>query len=276
MRNEAAADALRRQIEEPIFNRVLKKWVGSGALDYEVYLRTRELLALQTPAAQRVHGDELLFQVVHQAQELWLKLAAAELVELIAELDADRCWAASARAERVVRTLRCLAREIGVLETLTPDAYQVIRRSLGDGSGQESPGYNAVRCAGDALAAALARLLERRGVALIDVYRLDAETDELKRVCEQLIEIDAAFQGWLTAHYQLVRRVIGVDRSVKALDGFPTQMLAGRMLLPLVPELWNVRVAMTAGWTRAGGYAPGAPRDDAAHDAAHDAATPVA
>ncbi len=38
---------------------------GAGATDYERYLRTDELLALQKSPEQRSHPDELMFQVVH-------------------------------------------------------------------------------------------------------------------------------------------------------------------------------------------------------------------
>ncbi|HJW67625.1 MAG TPA: hypothetical protein VJ419_07535, partial [Gaiellaceae bacterium] len=47
---------------------------SEGASDYERYLRTDELLALQKSSEQQVHRDELLFQTVHQASELWLQL----------------------------------------------------------------------------------------------------------------------------------------------------------------------------------------------------------
>ena len=52
---------------------------GPGASDYERYLRTDELLALQKPAEERIHRDELLFQTVHQSSELWLKLCLQEV-----------------------------------------------------------------------------------------------------------------------------------------------------------------------------------------------------
>ena len=52
---------------------------GPGASDYERYLRTDELLALQKPEEERAHHDELLFQTVHQSSELWLKLCGFEL-----------------------------------------------------------------------------------------------------------------------------------------------------------------------------------------------------
>src|SRR3981189_1008234 len=51
---------------------------GKGASDYERYLRTDELLALQKAPEEQAHPDELLFQTVHQASELWLKFGTGE------------------------------------------------------------------------------------------------------------------------------------------------------------------------------------------------------
>ncbi|AKU91623.1 tryptophan 2,3-dioxygenase family protein [Vulgatibacter incomptus] len=250
--SRTAREDLRQQLEAPIYNSIIEKWVGKGELDYERYLRTPELLSLQTPTDERVVFDELLFQVIHQAQELWLKLAAHESIELVGDLDADRLWEGSARLERIARTLTCVRNELAILETLTPATYQVIRRTLGNGSGQESPGYNAMRIAGKGVEEALERLLARRGLRLEEVYS-SGEHPDLERICEQLVDVDEAFQGWLYGHFQLVRRTIGVDRSVKALDGIPTQVLSARMSLPLFRALWDVKVALTASWKREDG-----------------------
>ena len=54
---------------------------GKGGSDYERYLRTDDLLALQKTSSEWVHRDELLFQSVHQTSEIWLKLAWNELEE---------------------------------------------------------------------------------------------------------------------------------------------------------------------------------------------------
>src|SRR5919199_6769066 len=54
---------------------------GEAASDYERYLRTDALLALQTGPDEWVHRDELLFQTVHQSSELWLKLATTEVAD---------------------------------------------------------------------------------------------------------------------------------------------------------------------------------------------------
>ncbi|RJS23977.1 hypothetical protein DRW03_10190 [Corallococcus sp. H22C18031201] len=253
------AEKLRLELEQPLFNPLLKKWVGRGELDYELYLKTPTLLSLQSTETELVAHDELMFQIVHQSQELWLKLVSREMVEVVDELDRDSLWAVSSRLERVARILRCVSAEMAVLETMTPDTYQTIRRSLGNGSGQESPGYNTLRTAASGMEDALDRLLARRSTTLMAVYSGHGTTD-LKRVCEQLVDADEAFQGWLYAHFQLVRRTIGVDRQVKALDGLPSQVLAARMNLPLFRKLWDVRVEMTTAWKREGGHAPGVER----------------
>ena len=75
---------------------------GPGASDYERYLRTDELLALQKTPEERAHHDELLFQTVHQSSELWLKLAGEEM-----ELATD---APRARARSLPRCACCAAR----------------------------------------------------------------------------------------------------------------------------------------------------------------------
>ena len=62
---------------------------GDGASDYERYLRTDELLALQKTPAEQAHRDELLFQTVHQSSELWLKHAAVEVEEATAVVERE-------------------------------------------------------------------------------------------------------------------------------------------------------------------------------------------
>jgi tryptophan 2,3-dioxygenase len=255
-----AANALRRALEAPIFNRVLRKDVGAGQLDYEIYLQTQTLGKLQTPFDQLVVPDEMLFQVMHQTQELWLKCVSFEASNLVEALDLDAPFAASATLARMVTVTRCLGRDIEVLFSLSPDVFQVIRRHLGNGSGLESPGYNQVLLAAGAVGEAFQRRLDRSNVTVEAVYQDSASHTEIHRIAEQLVDWDGAFQAWLMAHYLLVRRTIGVDREVRALDGFPTQALPARMTKPLFPALWDVRVEMTKNWTRGGGFAPGQER----------------
>ena len=241
----------------PVYNKVLHKEVGHGELDYEVYVRTRELLALQTPADELVIPDELLFLVMHQTQELWLKCAVFEAANAVEHLAADLPFAALASLDRVVHIAQILRDQIRVLGSLSPAQFQVIRRSLGNGSGLESPGYNQLLAAAAAAERALGALVARRGTTLLAVYENPQDHPDLHRLAERFVDWDGAFQTWLVEHFLLVRRTMGIDKSVRALDGFPTAALAGRMTKPLFPELWKVRVEMTQGWSREGGFAPG-------------------
>ncbi len=257
-RNEA--EIPRRTLGDPIYNKVLRKEVGRGELDYEVYVRTRELLALQTPLDELVVPDELLFLVMHQTQELWLKCAVFEAANVVEHLDGDRLFPALESLDRVVHIAHILRDQIRVLGTLSPAQFQIIRRSLGNGSGLESPGYNQLLAVAATAEAALGRLTARRVATLLDVYQHSEDHADLHRVAERFIDWDSSVQTWLVEHFMLVRRTMGIDKTVRALDGFPTVALGARMTKPLFAELWNVRVEMTRAWSREGGFAPGEPR----------------
>jgi tryptophan 2,3-dioxygenase len=252
---------LRDMLEDPVYNKTLRKDVGTGGLDYEVYLRTQELLALQTPLDQLVVPEELLFQVVHQTQELWLKCIAFETVNVVEALDNDDTFAALGALDRIVLICGNLGDQMRVLSTLSPSAFHVIRCSLGRGSGLESPGYNRVLAGAEAARQALERLFGRRGTTTLEIYRASETHPDLHRVGERFLDWDSAFQSWLVEHFMLVRRTLGIDKTVRALDGFPTVALGARMTRPLFAELWNVRVEMSRAWTGEGGYAPGACRE---------------
>jgi selenocysteine lyase/cysteine desulfurase/tryptophan 2,3-dioxygenase len=252
-----AAELLQRTLSRPIYNRTLRKDVGRGELDYEIYLRTAELLALQTPPSELVIPDELLFQVIHQTQELWLKCAAFEATTLVDNLDREQLFAASSALDRIVQMTRLVGEQIRVLFTLSPSRFHIIRRSLGNGSGLESPGYNQMLTAADAAWDALERLLGRRGATVLHVYQAPDSHPDLHRIGELFVDWDSAFQKWLVEHFTLVRRTLGIDKTVQALDGFPTVALSARMTRPLFPALWAVRVEMSREWTREGGFAPG-------------------
>src|SRR5690606_20297833 len=57
---------------------------ASAGPTFPAYLRVDELLAMQAPASEPQHPDELLFIIVHQASELWFKAILHELDGLVA------------------------------------------------------------------------------------------------------------------------------------------------------------------------------------------------
>src|SRR5262249_12978359 len=93
------ASGLEEDYSQPVLS-------GRGASDYERYLRTDELLALQKTPAEMVHRDELLFQTVHQSSELWLKLACFEVEAATAHLRANEPAAALRLLRRANDCLR--------------------------------------------------------------------------------------------------------------------------------------------------------------------------
>src|SRR6185312_8104322 len=109
--------------------------------DYEKYIRTEELLRLQKdPEALTCH-DEMQFQIVHQAHELYMKLIEHELRFVATLLSADETARAVTTLGRVSRIQRVLLQSIELLDTMAPTDYMTIRTGLGRGSGQESPGF---------------------------------------------------------------------------------------------------------------------------------------
>src|SRR6266566_5062578 len=112
--------------------------------DYEKFVNTGALLACQRPLDQLVNSHELFFQVTHQVMELWMKVIAFELQVVIDALKKDDLSEATLRLHRIREIERVLVDQMAVIETLAPADYHPIRMTLGHGSGQESPGFNAI------------------------------------------------------------------------------------------------------------------------------------
>ena len=68
---------------------------GKGKNDYEKYLRIVDLLACQKTPEAFVHHDELMFQIVHQTAELWMKLQIHEIEEARTCIQQEDCLSAT-------------------------------------------------------------------------------------------------------------------------------------------------------------------------------------
>jgi tryptophan 2,3-dioxygenase len=217
---------------------------GSAASDYERYLATDELLALQKGPDEWVHRDELLFQTVHQSSELWLKLAWNEVAEAADLVGAGDIPAALRLLRRPVLCLRFVTAQLDMLEQMSPWEYQEIRKVLGHGSGFDSPGFRELRRHLIRLGEAFHRVRRAAGLSLADLYVHGREHEELYQLAESLIELDERAQTWRIRHYRVVARVIG-DKVIGT-QGTPVEVL-GRLIHKLAyPELWEVRNELTA------------------------------
>ena len=198
---------------------------GTAPSDYERYLNTEELLALQKGPDEWVHRDELLFQVVHQSSELWLKLADAR---------GRRRRPRSIAAGELGGAIRCLRRAALCLRYIT-DSARHARADVPVGVPDDPGGARArlrlrlarlpepARGACPELGAAFHAAREKAGLSLVDLYVHGREHEELYQLAEGLIELDECAQTWRIRHYRVVGRVIG--DSVVGTQGTPVEVL---------------------------------------------------
>lgn len=106
---------------------------------YTSYLRLDTLLECQTPLSDT--HDELLFIVIHQASELWIKLCLHELEAARQAVIADRLGSAFKMMARIARVQQQLIQSWEVLATITPADYSAMRGKLGGSSGFQSVQY---------------------------------------------------------------------------------------------------------------------------------------
>ncbi|MDA0230676.1 MAG: tryptophan 2,3-dioxygenase [Proteobacteria bacterium] len=114
----------------------------TDAMSYGDYLGLERLLACQEPRSER--HDEMLFIVIHQATELWMKLVLHELTAAMAHIRAGDLPPAFKMLARVSRIQAQLIQSWDVLSTLTPADYMTFRSVLGNASGFQSHQYRLI------------------------------------------------------------------------------------------------------------------------------------
>ena len=216
---------------------------GRGATDYERYLRTDELLALQKTPAEVTHRDEHLFQTVHQSSELWLKLACTELEAAAGLIDESAIGGAVRLTRRASDAMSLVTDHLHMLEHMSPVDYAVVRTALGHGAGFDSPGFRHVHRMAPALAAAFDRALERRSLTLLALFERSHEHEDLYQLAEQLITFDERTIVWRFIHLKVVERIIGGN--VIGTQGTPVEVLGKRIDVRFFPDLWLVRDEIT-------------------------------
>jgi tryptophan 2,3-dioxygenase len=131
-------------------------------ITYRSYLRLPDLLACQQPLSDA--HDELLFISIHQASEIWLKLALHELHAARDLIVADDLRPAFKMMARVARIQDQMIRSWEVLATMTPADYARMRDRLGTSSGFQSDQYREMEF-----------MLGNKDAAMVDVHADDPE-----------------------------------------------------------------------------------------------------
>jgi len=105
-------------------------------MTYDRYLGLDQLLSAQRPLSDQ--HDEMLFIIIHQTKELWLKQAILEVGTAIDLIDRDHLVEAYKALARVSRIQAVMTMSWDVLTTMTPSDYSRFRDVLGSSSGFQS------------------------------------------------------------------------------------------------------------------------------------------
>jgi tryptophan 2,3-dioxygenase len=250
-----------------------------AGMTYADYLKLKQLLGAQQPLSS-LH-DEMLFIVIHQTKELWMKQMLHELKFAIRLVEEDRFAEAYKAMSRISRIQAVMTLSWDVLSTLTPVDYLKFRDVLGTSSGFQSEQFREIEFRlglkepnfvnhyeeGSAERAALAEALdatslreashdalERAGFDLCDrsveavaaawlqVYRDAERWFDLYELAEKLVDIDDALAGWRHKHVLTVERIIGNKTGTGGSAGAP--YLRGTLEKRVFPELWSLRTAL--------------------------------
>ena len=250
-----------------------------AGMTYAEYLKLDRLLSAQQPLSD-LH-DEMLFIVIHQTKELWMKEMLHELRLAIDLVGQDRFAEAYKAMARISRIQAVMTLSWDVLSTLTPVDYMKFRHVLGTSSGFQSAQFREIEfglglkdrayldhyAEGSSeranLQAALDRpslrdsaisALERAGfdsgdrsaeglaAAWLQVYRDSERWFELYELAEKLVDIDDALAAWRHKHVLTVERIIGNKRGTGGSDG--ASYLRSTLDKRIFPELWSLRTEL--------------------------------
>ena len=250
-----------------------------AGITYADYLALNQLLTAQKPLSD-LH-DEMLFIVIHQTKELWIKQMLHELDLAIGLVGEDRFAPAYKAMARISRIQSVMTLSWDVLATLTPVDYMAFRHVLGTSSGFQSFQFRELEYkfgikdarfleyhannpeAHERLRAALESrslrdasnaALERAGFDLGDrseealasawlqVYRDADRWFDLYQLAEKLVDIDDALAMWRYKHVLTVERIIGMKPGTGGSAG--AAYLRSTLEKRAFPELWSLRTQL--------------------------------
>lgn len=110
-----------------------------NGLTYARHIQTAQLLSAQVPVSDK--PDEMLFIIMHQTMELWLKLVLHEARLVYDAIKTDRLAAAGKGLDRIATIQRHMIHSWEVLATLTPHDFLTFRGFLRRASGFQSQQY---------------------------------------------------------------------------------------------------------------------------------------
>ena len=247
-----------------------------AGMTYADYLKLDQLLSAQQPLSH-LH-DEMLFVIIHQTKELWMKQLLHELQLAIPLVEEGRIAEAYKAMARISRIQAVMTLSWDVLSTLTPVDYLKFRDVLGTSSGFQSVQFREIEYRlglkndsylehydegtperarlkgaldGPSLREAATEALSRAGfevgdgsvealaAAWLKVYQDAERWFELYELAEKLVDIDDALAMWRHKHVLTVERIIGNKRGTGGSAG--ASYLRSTLDKRVFPELWSLR-----------------------------------
>ena len=114
-------------------------------MTYGEYLGLEAILSSQNRLSD--HHDEMLFLIIHQVSELWMKLIIHELQAAIQAIQQENMQPAFKMLARVSKIQQQIIQAWDVLATMTPAEYLQFRDALGKASGFQSYQYRQIEFA---------------------------------------------------------------------------------------------------------------------------------
>ncbi len=228
-------------------NQLYKLHEDKEYLDYGKYLQTRTLFSAQKKFDQLCNEDELQFQIVHQVEELWMKLMFYTLVDVIDRIETKDTKKIMNLMNRVHKIQELMIDQMELLHTMSPFDYQTIRLELGNGSGQESPGFHSLLALAPKIYQSFKKhYLNNSEDNIHQIYAENYTHCDAYVISETLVDFDRLFHRFLFLHFELIERTIGSQ--AKSLKGRSVEDLLKRITKRFFPRLWEIRSKMTDSW----------------------------
>jgi tryptophan 2,3-dioxygenase len=168
-------------------------------MTYGEYLKLDNILSNQIRLSD--HHDEMLFIIIHQASELWMKLILHEMGSAIDSIQKDDLSTAFKRLARVSKIQSQIIQSWDVLSTLTPSEYIEFRDSLGQASGFQSYQYRMIEFA-----------LGYKTNHILKIYEKDQELhSKLKKSFEAPSIYDVSIKALAKAGFEINPEVLSRD-----------------------------------------------------------------
>ncbi|WP_147635406.1 tryptophan 2,3-dioxygenase [Risungbinella massiliensis] len=158
----------------------------SKAMSYGDYLKLDRILTSQQRLS--THHDEMLFIIIHQSSELWMKLILHELQAATSSIQNGDLSSAFKMLARVSKIQSQIIQSWDVLATLTPSEYIEFRDYLGQSSGFQSYQYRMIEFS-----------LGQKSTMILDIYRHD---EELFNQLQQMYGAPSLYDASIGALYR--------------------------------------------------------------------------